>query len=77
VDFQKIYWKSSFFECSIVALELLVTVTGGIAYLTLLADWRDRRRQDSKKKLSCFKTNCQRKVMPVSLLSERTCSIKK
>lgn len=34
---------------TIVALGLLVTVTGGIAYLTL-ADWRDRRRQDQEKR---------------------------
>jgi CHASE3 domain sensor protein len=34
---------------ALVALGLLVTVTGGIVYLTL-ADWRDRRRQDQEKR---------------------------
>jgi hypothetical protein len=34
---------------ALVALGLLVTVTGGIVYLTL-ADWRDRRRQDKEKR---------------------------
>lgn len=29
----------------VLALGLLVTVTGGIAYLTV-AEWRDRRRRD-------------------------------
>ncbi|HIK33837.1 MAG TPA: hypothetical protein IGS17_07140 [Oscillatoriales cyanobacterium M59_W2019_021] len=33
----------------ITALGLLVTVTGGVIYLTL-ADWRDRRRQDNAKR---------------------------
>ncbi|MBW4421663.1 MAG: hypothetical protein KME13_20985 [Myxacorys californica WJT36-NPBG1] len=32
----------------LVAFGLLVTVTGGVIYLTL-ADWRDRRRQDKEK----------------------------
>jgi hypothetical protein len=32
----------------LVAFGLLVTVTGGVIYLTL-ADWRDRRRQDNEK----------------------------
>ncbi len=32
----------------LVAFGLLVVVTGGVIYLTL-ADWRDRRRQDSEK----------------------------
>ncbi|BAZ41969.1 hypothetical protein NIES4101_79370 [Calothrix sp. NIES-4101] len=32
---------------TIVALVLLVTVTGGVAYLTL-SDWRDRRRQEQE-----------------------------
>ena len=41
--------ESSFLNVlAIVALGLLVTVTGGIAYLTLI-DWRDRRRQDKEK----------------------------
>jgi hypothetical protein len=31
----------------VIALGLLVTVTGGIAYLTL-AEWRDRRRRDEE-----------------------------
>jgi len=31
----------------VVALGLLVMVTGGIAYLTL-AEWRDRRRRDEE-----------------------------
>ncbi|MEH1818300.1 MAG: hypothetical protein V7L31_04250 [Nostoc sp.] len=33
---------------AIVAVLLLVVVTGGIGYLTL-ADWRDRRRRDEEK----------------------------
>lgn len=41
--------ESSFLTVlAVVALGLLVTVTGGIVYLTL-ADWRDRRRQDQEK----------------------------
>lgn len=32
---------------AIVALVLLVGVTGGVVYLTL-ADWRDRRRQEDE-----------------------------
>ncbi|MFB2894731.1 hypothetical protein ACE1CI_17620 [Aerosakkonemataceae cyanobacterium BLCC-F50] len=36
---------------AVAALVLLVTVTGGVIYLTL-ADWRDRRRQDSDKRSS-------------------------
>jgi hypothetical protein len=32
----------------LVAFGLLVTITGGVIYLTL-ADWRDRRRQDNEK----------------------------
>ncbi|MEH1850400.1 hypothetical protein [Nostoc sp.] len=34
---------------AIVAVLLLVVVTGGIGYLTL-ADWRDRRRRDEEKR---------------------------
>lgn len=34
---------------AITALVLLVTVTGGIGYLTV-ADWRDRRRLDEDKR---------------------------
>jgi hypothetical protein len=33
----------------IVALGLLVTVTGGVAYLTAL-EWRDRRREQRDRK---------------------------
>ncbi len=41
--------ESSFLNVlAIVALGLLITVTGGIGYLTI-ADWRDRRRQDQEK----------------------------
>jgi hypothetical protein len=35
----------------LVAFGLLITVTGGVVYLTL-ADWRDRRRQDNEKRQS-------------------------
>lgn len=35
----------------VVALSLLVTVTGGIGYLTL-AEWRDRRRRDEEERAS-------------------------
>lgn len=34
---------------AILALVLLLTVTGGIAYLTTV-EWRDRRRQDREKR---------------------------
>ncbi|MEH2067975.1 hypothetical protein [Nostoc sp. PA-18-2419] len=34
---------------ALVAIVLLVAVTGGIGYLTL-ADWRDRRRRDEEKR---------------------------
>ncbi|MFN6493914.1 MAG: hypothetical protein RMY33_028720 [Nostoc sp. DedQUE03] len=34
---------------TIVAVVLLVVVTGGIGYLTV-ADWRDRRRQEEEKR---------------------------
>ncbi len=34
---------------TLVAVVLLVVVTGGIGYLTL-ADWRDRLRQDEEKR---------------------------
>ncbi|MEH2363020.1 hypothetical protein [Nostoc sp.] len=34
---------------AIVAVVLLLVVTGGIGYLTL-ADWRDRRRRDEEKR---------------------------
>ncbi|WP_181154549.1 MULTISPECIES: hypothetical protein [unclassified Nostoc] len=34
---------------TIVAIVLLVVVTGGIGYLTV-ADWRDRRRRDEEKR---------------------------
>lgn len=33
----------------LVAFGLLVTVTGGVLYLTL-AEWRDRRRLDNEKR---------------------------
>ncbi|MEH2164280.1 MAG: hypothetical protein V7K38_25335 [Nostoc sp.] len=36
---------------TIVAVVLLVVVTGGIGYLTV-ADWRDRRRRDEEKRTS-------------------------
>ncbi|MCC5666682.1 hypothetical protein LC653_23030 [Nostoc sp. CHAB 5784] len=36
---------------TIVAIVLLVVVTGGIGYLTV-ADWRDRRRRDEEKRSS-------------------------
>jgi hypothetical protein len=32
----------------LIAFGLLITLTGGVAYLTL-ADWRDRRRRDQEK----------------------------
>lgn len=34
---------------ALLAVLLLVVVTGGVGYLTL-ADWRDRRRQDDEKR---------------------------
>ncbi len=34
----------------LVALVLLVTVTGGAAYLTAV-DWQDRRRRDNDKRI--------------------------
>jgi len=34
---------------TLVAVVLLVVVTGGIGYLTL-ADWRDRRRREEEKR---------------------------
>jgi hypothetical protein len=34
----------------LVALVLLVTVTGGVAYLTAV-DWQDRRRRDNDKRI--------------------------
>ncbi|WP_445636312.1 hypothetical protein NSTC745_01194 [Nostoc sp. DSM 114161] len=34
---------------ALIAVVLLVAVTGGIGYLTL-ADWRDRRRRDEEKR---------------------------
>ncbi|WP_086764125.1 hypothetical protein [Nostoc sp. 106C] len=33
---------------ALLAILLLVAVTGGVGYLTL-ADWRDRRRQENEK----------------------------
>ncbi|QFS48535.1 hypothetical protein [Nostoc sphaeroides] len=36
---------------TLVAVVLLVVVTGGIGYLTV-ADWRDRRRRDDDKRTS-------------------------
>ncbi|MCC5597848.1 hypothetical protein [Nostoc favosum] len=36
---------------TLVAVVLLVVVTGGIGYLTV-ADWRDRRRRDDDKRSS-------------------------
>jgi hypothetical protein len=36
---------------TLVAIVLLVVVTGGIGYLTV-ADWRDRRRRDEDKRTS-------------------------
>jgi len=32
----------------LIAFGLLITLTGGVIYLTL-ADWRDRRRRDQEK----------------------------
>ncbi|MBE9197758.1 MULTISPECIES: hypothetical protein [unclassified Nodularia (in: cyanobacteria)] len=34
---------------ALLALLLLVSVTGGVGYLTL-ADWRDRRRREDEKR---------------------------
>ncbi|MBW4559788.1 MAG: hypothetical protein KME32_01310 [Mojavia pulchra JT2-VF2] len=34
---------------ALVAVILLVAVTGGVSYLTL-TDWRDRRRQEAEKR---------------------------
>ncbi|MDB9375608.1 hypothetical protein [Nodularia sphaerocarpa] len=34
---------------ALLALVLLVSVTGGVGYLTL-ADWRDRRRREDEKR---------------------------
>lgn len=34
---------------ALLAVLLLVVVTGGVGYLTL-ADWRDRRRQENEKR---------------------------
>lgn len=34
---------------ALVALGMMVIVTGGIAYLTAM-EWRDRRRQDREKR---------------------------
>ncbi|MDB9303861.1 MULTISPECIES: hypothetical protein [Cyanophyceae] len=34
---------------ALLALMLLVAVTGGVGYLTL-ADWRDRRRREEEKR---------------------------
>jgi hypothetical protein len=34
---------------ALLALMLLVAVTGGVGYLTL-ADWRDRRRREDEKR---------------------------
>jgi CHASE3 domain sensor protein len=36
---------------TLVAIVLLVVVTGGIGYLTV-ADWRDRRRREEEKRTS-------------------------
>ena len=36
---------------TLVAVVLLIVVTGGIGYLTV-ADWRDRRRRDDDKRTS-------------------------
>ncbi|MHC5596269.1 MAG: hypothetical protein ACYTXC_09980 [Nostoc sp.] len=36
---------------TIIAVVLLVVVTGGIGYLTV-ADWRDRRRRDEEKRIT-------------------------
>ncbi|MCC5608618.1 hypothetical protein LC612_17940 [Nostoc sp. CHAB 5834] len=36
---------------TLVAVVLLVVVTGGIGYLTVV-DWRDRRRRDDDKRTS-------------------------
>ncbi|MDF5711783.1 MAG: hypothetical protein PUP90_29925 [Nostoc sp. S4] len=40
---------------ALVAIVLLVAVTGGISYLTL-ADWRDRRRRDEEKRTTRITT---------------------
>ncbi|NJO41760.1 MAG: hypothetical protein HC769_06865 [Cyanobacteria bacterium CRU_2_1] len=34
---------------AVLAMGLLVTVTGGVAYLTTV-EWRDRRRRDQEKR---------------------------
>ncbi|MDZ8056092.1 MAG: hypothetical protein RMX68_021840 [Aulosira sp. ZfuVER01] len=34
---------------TLLAVLLLIAVTGGVGYLTL-ADWRDRRRQENEKR---------------------------
>jgi CHASE3 domain sensor protein len=44
---------------ALVALVLLLAVTGGISYLTL-ADWRDRRRQQDENR-SLRRTTAKRR----------------
>jgi hypothetical protein len=44
---------------ALLALVLLVTVTGGVGYLTL-SDWRDRRLQE-KEKLEARRTSPKKK----------------
>ncbi|WP_196518789.1 hypothetical protein [Nostoc sp. WHI] len=44
---------------TLVAVVLLVVVTGGIGYLTL-ADWRDRRRLDEEKRSTRSTTSKRR-----------------
>ncbi|MGV0026402.1 hypothetical protein [Phormidesmis priestleyi] len=45
VIFGEIVESTVFSTLVLVAFGLLLTVTGGIAYLTI-SDWRDRRRQE-------------------------------
>jgi Flp pilus assembly protein TadB len=52
--------ESSFLNyLALTALVMLVAVTGGIGYLTLVS-WRDRRRQE-KEKQELRRTNPKRK----------------
>jgi hypothetical protein len=44
---------------ALLAVVLLVVVTGGIGYLTV-ADWRDRRRRDEEKRSSRSATSKRR-----------------
>jgi hypothetical protein len=48
-DYRRIVESQFLNGLALVALVLLVVVTGGIGYLTL-ADWRDRRLRDQEKR---------------------------